>query len=370
MVTLTVTEKGYYRRADTGGLDTAAPAVAADLAATAETRGRGDLRTVVGRLADVAGRPVPGRRCPDQRRVLRQHGRQRCRAGRRRPRLRRRHRRGRTRRPCSTGWAPAVALPGHRGGPDRAGHHRRGPGRRRCRARSAGRDGRRRRAATGNGCCEDSFAAAAAALGTRRGAVRRRRRALPADEAAAAQRLSLRAGLPGAGRGLPDRSPRCCTPGGASGWSAAWPPRSRRPCPRSGSDEAKYTDDLVDRFSNPAMRDQLRQIGSDGSLKIGERWLGALRDAARGAARPPRCWNWPWPAGSTPPDPAAPADSTSAPPTPPRRRSPGAGTTADPAALVAALLREVGAADLADEHDLTAAIAQRLPALRAGRIEI
>jgi len=46
------------------------------------------------------------------------------------------------------------------------------------------------------------------------------------------------------------------------------------------------------------------------------------------------------------------------------------GTTANPAALVAALLREVGAADLAQQHDLTASIAQRLPALRAGRIDI
>ncbi len=57
--------------------------------------------------------------------------------------------------------------------------------------------------------------------------------------------------------------------------------------PDVGLDEAKYTDDLVDRFSNPAMRDQLRRIGSDGSLKIGERWLGALRTLrADGAATP------------------------------------------------------------------------------------
>ena len=38
VVTLTVTEKGYHRRADNGALDTAAPAIAADLARTADTR--------------------------------------------------------------------------------------------------------------------------------------------------------------------------------------------------------------------------------------------------------------------------------------------------------------------------------------------
>ena len=68
-VTLTVTEKGYSRRADTGGLDTAAPGVAADLAATAGA-GPGDLVTVVGRLtASLAAR---FRACgsPDRRRVL------------------------------------------------------------------------------------------------------------------------------------------------------------------------------------------------------------------------------------------------------------------------------------------------------------
>ncbi|MET0866282.1 MAG: mannitol dehydrogenase family protein, partial [Nakamurella sp.] len=58
VVTLTVTEKGYYRRADNGALDVDAPAVAADLAATADIgTGPGTTRTVVGRLAtSLAGR--------------------------------------------------------------------------------------------------------------------------------------------------------------------------------------------------------------------------------------------------------------------------------------------------------------------------
>jgi fructuronate reductase len=50
VVTLTVTEKGYHRRADTGGLDLAAEPVAADLAATSAGVGAG-FRTVVGRVA-------------------------------------------------------------------------------------------------------------------------------------------------------------------------------------------------------------------------------------------------------------------------------------------------------------------------------
>jgi fructuronate reductase len=140
--------------------------------------------------------------------------------------------------------------------------------------------------------------------------------------------------------------------------------------PDVGLDEAKYTDDLIDRFSNPAMRDQLRRIGSDGSLKIGERWLGALRtlraaDATTpvlelalagwvNATRPTETGGQQF--GTSDPAAAALADCW--------------GTTANPAALVAALLREVGAADLAEQHLLVSAIAQRLPAVHAGQIEI
>ena len=39
-------------------------------------------------------------------------------------------------------------------------------------------------------------------------------------------------------------------------------------------------------------------------------------------------------------------------------------------ALIAGLLREVGAADLADDNDLITSIAQRLPDVVAGRFEI
>ncbi|MBR7679204.1 mannitol dehydrogenase family protein, partial [Streptomyces daliensis] len=42
--------------------------------------------------------------------------------------------------------------------------------------------------------------------------------------------------------------------------------------PAGGPDTGAYADDLVARFRNPAMRHLLRQIGSDASLKITERW--------------------------------------------------------------------------------------------------
>lgn len=116
--------------------------------------------------------------------------------------------------------------------------------------------------------------------------------------------------------------------------------------PAGGPDPGAYAADLVVRFRNPAMHHLLRQIGSDGSLKITERWLPALRTLrARGTSTPVlelalAAWVF-----STRP----------------------AGT--DPVETVRALLRVLGAPDLADDDALTGAVADRLPALRAGRIE-
>ena len=144
--------------------------------------------------------------------------------------------------------------------------------------------------------------------------------------------------------------------------------------PDVGLDEAKYTDDLVDRFSNPAMRDQLRRIGSDGSLKIGERWLGALRELRAAKARTPVLelalagWvNATRPAAGPTPDGGQHFATTD----PAAAALAGhwlAGTT--PTALIAGLLREIGAADLADDNDLITSIAQRLPDVAAGRFDI
>ncbi len=134
--------------------------------------------------------------------------------------------------------------------------------------------------------------------------------------------------------------------------------------PANGPDPVAYADDLVDRFRNPAMHHLLRQIGSDGSLKITERWLPALRELrTRGTNTPVlelalAAW----------------ADSTRRADAP---TDPGAEALAacwesatSPAGTVRALLRVLGAADLADDDALTAAVADRLPALRAGHIEI
>jgi fructuronate reductase len=140
--------------------------------------------------------------------------------------------------------------------------------------------------------------------------------------------------------------------------------------PDVGLDEAKYTDDLVARFTNPAMRDQLRRIGSDGSLKLGERWLGALRELrATGAGAPVlELALAGWVNATRPNNTGGQQFDTS---------DPAAAALAShwrkgaaPADVVAGLFREVGAADLADDHQPTTTIAQRLPAVAAGQIDI
>ncbi|MEU4228617.1 mannitol dehydrogenase family protein [Nonomuraea sp. NPDC026600] len=139
--------------------------------------------------------------------------------------------------------------------------------------------------------------------------------------------------------------------------------------PADGPDPATYTDDLVERFRNPGVRHLLRQIGSDGSRKIPERWFGALRSlraASAGTATLELAL-------------AAWANAT--------RPADGGqlfGTTDPAAAELAAcwheasghedtirrLLSVLGAADLAGDGALVSGTAARLPALRAGRVEI
>ncbi|WP_052864457.1 mannitol dehydrogenase family protein [Streptomyces niger] len=140
--------------------------------------------------------------------------------------------------------------------------------------------------------------------------------------------------------------------------------------PAGGPDPAGYADDLVERFGNPGVRHLLRQIGSDGSLKIPERWLDALRTLRAGSTATPvlelalAAWanatrltdDGGQLFGTT--DPAAPALG--------RCWQDGRG----PEDTVRRLLGTLGAADLADDAGLVGAVAARLPALRAGRIEI
>ncbi|MEU9189058.1 mannitol dehydrogenase family protein [Streptomyces sp. NPDC048484] len=134
--------------------------------------------------------------------------------------------------------------------------------------------------------------------------------------------------------------------------------------PSGGPDPTAYAEDLVVRFRNPAMRHRLLQIGSDGSLKITERWLPALRELrARGTRTPVlelalAAWALGTRRADALPDPAA--DTLAA----------CWGSTANPSDTVRALLRAVGANDLADDDVLTAAVADRFPGLRAGRVEL
>ncbi|CAL9623978.1 Polyol:NADP oxidoreductase [Streptomyces sp. enrichment culture] len=134
--------------------------------------------------------------------------------------------------------------------------------------------------------------------------------------------------------------------------------------PAGGPDPVAYADDLVVRFRNPAMRHLLRQIGSDGSLKITERWLPALRERrAQGADTPVlelalAAWAHSTRLADAPSDPAAEALASCW------------EQTRRPTEAVRALLRVLGATDLADDDALVAAVAGRLPALRAGRVEV
>ncbi|GGQ19695.1 mannitol dehydrogenase family protein [Streptomyces mutabilis] len=133
--------------------------------------------------------------------------------------------------------------------------------------------------------------------------------------------------------------------------------------PAGGPDPAAYADDLVVRFRNPSMHHRLRQIASDGSLKITERWLPALRELrARGTSTPVlelalAAWAHSTRTADAPADPATEALTACWRP------------AARPATTVRALLRVLGAADLADDDGLTAAVANRLPALRTGVVE-
>ncbi|WP_312871620.1 mannitol dehydrogenase family protein [Amycolatopsis acididurans] len=130
-----------------------------------------------------------------------------------------------------------------------------------------------------------------------------------------------------------------------------------------GLDVAGYVEDLITRFANPAIAHRLRQIGSDGSLKILQRWLGPLRER-----------------GVTPMLVLALAAWVNA--TRPGENGGQVFGTADPAAVALArcwqhpdkvvtrLLMTIGAADLAEDRDLVSSIQAHLPALAAGRVEL
>jgi fructuronate reductase len=152
--------------------------------------------------------------------------------------------------------------------------------------------------------------------------------------------------------------------------------------------QESYVDSLVARFANPAIRHRLSQIGSDGSLKIAERWFDPLREIPAGSAPLLELALAGWVNATRPPeqgkfgmtDPAAADLATcwhnesgspivaSGPRYPLSHEAPTVSASGD-RAVVARLLRVAGAPDLAERADLVAAVAGHLPALAAGRIE-
>jgi fructuronate reductase len=119
----------------------------------------------------------------------------------------------------------------------------------------------------------------------------------------------------------------------------------------------------VTRFANPAMGHQLRQIGTDGSLKIPERWLGSLRELRQARREAPilalALAGW---AAAT----RLRADGIQLfGTTDPLAGRLGAAWTAsdNQAEIVRQLLANVGAADLSADAWLVEAVARRLPDL-------
>jgi fructuronate reductase len=367
VVTLTVTEKGYYRRADTGALDVAAPAIAADLATTADTTGAAELGTVVGQLATslamrfrAGGAPISLVSCDNM------AGNGAALAGVIRGFVQQSQWKDKE---AVLDWiSSAVAFPAtvvDRIVPATTDADRN--------AASAALDVRDEMAVVGEPyrqwVLEDSFSAPRPPWELDG--------ALFVSDVAPYQLMKLRL-LNGSHSALAYLGLAAGCRSITDVLHTEWGERLVRSLaaevsptlPDVGLDEAKYTDDLVGRFSNPAMRDQLRRIGSDGSLKIGERWLGALRELrAAGSSTPVlelALAGWvnatrPGNTGEQQFDTSDPAATALA------------GhwqTTAAPAERVSHLLREVGAADLADDKTLATSIASRLPEVAAGKFDI
>ena len=172
-VTLTVTEKGYSPRARTGGAGHRRARRRAPTWPRPRPDGAGPRhgRRPAGRRA---GRAVAGRRRPDRRRVLRQHGRQRRRAGRAWCASSSRRRRGRTGEPVLDWLATSVGFPATI--VDRivpattpARPRRPPPPRSACATRCRSSASR-----TGSGCCRTPSSPPRPPLGARRRARRRR----------------------------------------------------------------------------------------------------------------------------------------------------------------------------------------------------
>ncbi|MFF4774912.1 mannitol dehydrogenase family protein [Microtetraspora fusca] len=123
-----------------------------------------------------------------------------------------------------------------------------------------------------------------------------------------------------------------------------------------GPDPRRYTDTLLRRFTNHAMRHRLRQIAMDGSLKLPERWLAPLRELRAAGRDTPVLESAlaAWARHTRDDEPDDPAAA--------RLRAAWSGRR--DAEAVRALLLVLGAADLADDTGLVTAVAGRLVSTR------
>ncbi|MFJ5227368.1 mannitol dehydrogenase family protein [Streptomyces sp. NPDC088400] len=142
--------------------------------------------------------------------------------------------------------------------------------------------------------------------------------------------------------------------------------------PAGGPDPAAYAADLTERFGNPGMRHLLRQIGSDGSLKIPERWFDALRSLrAAGTGTPVlELALAGWVNATRPGEDGGQFLGTTDPAAPALAACWREAAAPEDTGTVRRLLRVLGAADLAEDGTLVSAVAARLPALKAGRVEL
>lgn len=135
-----------------------------------------------------------------------------------------------------------------------------------------------------------------------------------------------------------------------------------------GPDPVAYAESLVARFGNPAIRHELRQIGSDGSLKLPQRWVRGLREATTtstiGEHQTLALAAW---VNAT--RPAADGGQLFG-TTDPAARDLAECWTGTPAGVTARLLTVLGAPDLADDTALTGAVEALLPGLAAGAIPL
>ncbi|MBT0768266.1 mannitol dehydrogenase family protein [Kineosporia sp. J2-2] len=157
-------------------------------------------------------------------------------------------------------------------------------------------------------------------------------------------------------------------------------PHVRNGTPQAGPDPARYADDLVSRFANTAIHHELRQIGSDGSLKLPQRWIQVLREQGAGSSSSMvgqqvgqrmgyhqtlalAAW-----ANATRPDPATGGQLFAT--TDPAAAALAACWQGPPAGVIGRLLAVLGAPDLAEDTSLTQAVESLLPAFAAGSVPL